>query len=407
MHWGHEIDDLDLSRYVREGDTVLWGQACAEPRSLTARLFAQRSRIGKFRCFLGIPATTTVLPEYADQVTFLSYTGSGANRELHRAGVLDVLPCHYSQLPSLIAAGTLPVDVVLLLLPPPDRDGNYSMGLSEDYLSAAVDAARVVIAEVSEEVPWTYSSRRLAPSDVDVVVHTSTVPAEVVREPPDPVARRIAAHVAGLVEDGATLQIGLGALPEAVLSGLAGHRDLGVHSGLVGDGVASLMETGVITNARKAFDRGSTIGGMLAGSRRLFQLADRNQAIQLRDTGYTHDPDLLAAQHRFVAINSAIEVDLTGQINAEVAAGTYVGAVGGSLDFLRGAARAPGGLPIVVIPSNRIVPTLSGPVTTSRADAGIIVTEHGIADLRGQPLSVRRDRLIAIADPDRRADLET
>lgn len=223
------------------------------------------------------------------------------------------------------------------------------------------------------------------------------MPASVIRQPPDSVATRIAAHVASLVPDGATIQVGLGALPEAVVSGLSGHRDLGVHSGLVGDAVAELMNAGVITNARKAFDRGSTVGGMLVGSQRLFRLADRNPAIQLRDTGYTHDADLLAAQHRFVAINSAVEVDLTGQINAEVAGGAYVGAVGGSVDFLRGAARAPGGLPIIAIPSERIVETLSGPVTTARADAGIIVTEHGIADLRGQSLRGRRSRLSAIA----------
>jgi len=382
---------------VREGDTVLWGQACAEPLGLTAQLLARRAEIGKFRCFLGIPASGTVRPEHADAISFLSYTGSGANRALDRAGVLDVLPCHYSQLPSLIATRTLPVDVVLLLLPPPDRDGGYSMGLAEDYLPAAIDAARVVIAEVSDAVPWTWSARRLTESDVDVVVRTPTAPVELVREPPGPVIERIAAHIAELVPDGATIQVGLGALPEAALAALSGHRDLGVHSGLIGDGVATLMESGVITNARKAFDRGSTVGGMLAGSRRLFRLAERNRAVQLRDTGYTHDPDLLAAQHQFVAINSAAEVDLTGQINAEVAGGSYIGAVGGSVDFLRGAARAPGGLPIIAVPSDRIVRALSGPVTTARSDAGIIVTEHGIADLRGQPLSVRRQRLTAIA----------
>lgn len=146
---------------------MLWGQACAEPLGLTAHLLAQRARIGKFQCFLGIPAAGTVQPEHADQVSFLSYTGSGSNRALYRAGLLDVLPCHYSQLPSLIATRTLPVDVVLLLLPPPDRDGGYSMGLAEDYLPAAIDAARVVIAEVSPEVPWTWSGYRLAESDVD------------------------------------------------------------------------------------------------------------------------------------------------------------------------------------------------------------------------------------------------
>lgn len=385
---------------------MLWGQACAEPRALTSRLFEQRARFGRFRCFLGIPATGTVRPEHADHVSFVSYTGSGANRALHAAGVLDVLPCHYSRLPGLFASRTMPVDVVMLLLPPPDRYGGYSMGLAEDYLSDAIDAARVVIAEVSEEVPATYSARRLTTSDVDVVVRTSTRPAEVLRLAPGPAVRRIATHIAGLVKDGATLQVGLGGLPDAVLAGLADHRDLGVHSGLIGDGFVDLIASGAITNARKAFDRGSSVGGMLVGSRRLFKLAHANPGIQLRDTGYTHDPDLLAAQHQFTAINSALEVDLSGQINAEMVGGVYVGAVGGAVDFLRGAARSPGGLPIVAVPARRIVAALSGPVTTSRADAGIIVTEHGIADLRGQSLRTRRERLIAIADPDRRAGLD-
>lgn len=418
------IDDLDFAKYVREGDTVVWGQACAEPPSLTEALLAQRSEIGRFRCVLGIPAADTVRPAHADLVSFVSYTGSGANRELYRAGVLDLLPCHYSRLPDLIASQ---VDVVLLLLGPPDADGRYSLGLAEDYLPAAIASARVVIAEVSEAVPAVNTGRRLTGADLDVIVHTSAAPLELGRDgnwprrpgqvtggrvdgmlrgKPNPVEDRIAARVAELVDDGATLQVGLGALPEAVLRGLSGHRDLGVHSGLIGDQVAELMAAGVITNAHKATDRGITVGALLAGSRRLFDFADGNQALQLRDARYTHDPDVLAGQDRFVAINSALEVDLSGQVNAEVAGGSYVGAVGGAVDFLRGAARSRGGVPIVAVPAERIVATLLGPVSTARSDAGVIVTEYGVADLRGQPLRVRRERLIAIAAPDRRAELD-
>jgi acetyl-CoA hydrolase len=382
---------------------VVWGQACAEPPGLTEALLAQRSEIGRFRCVLGIPAARTVRPEHADLVSFVSYTGSGANRELYRAGVLDVLPCHYSRLPDLIASQ---VDVVLLLLAPPDADGSYRLGLAEDYLPAAIASARVVIAEVSEAVPVINTGHRLTGADLDVVVRTSAAPLELVRGGPNAVEERIAARVAELVEDGATLQVGLGALPEAVLGGLSGHRDLGVHSGLIGDRVAELMATGVITNARKATDRGVTVGALLAGSRRLFDFADGNPALQLRDARYTHDPEVLAGQDRFVAINSALEVDLSGQVNAEVAGGNYVGAVGGAVDFLRGAARSRGGVPIVALPAERIVATLSGPVSTARSDAGVIVTEYGVADLRGQPLRARRERLIGIAHPDRQADLD-
>ena len=432
----HGIDGLDLARHVRTGDTVIWGQACAEPRSLTEVLMAQRAAIGRFRCFVGMPATDTVRPEHTDHVSFLSYTGLGGNRALWSAGALDILPCHYSVLPELFFSRQLRIDVALLQLSPPDPHGRYSMGLAEEYVCAALDSARVVIAEVSPSVPWTYGSRALTDADLDVVVHTDRPPPELKRGAAGAVERRIAEHVAGLVPDGATLQLGLGALPEAILAGLTGHRDLGVHSGMVNDAVADLMESGAVSNARKTTDAGQTVAGVLMGTERLFRYADRNPAIQLRDTRYTHDPRVLAAQHRFTAINSAIEVDLSGQVNAEVARGAYVGAVGGAMDFLRGAARSPGGLPIVALPSttgrpagpsesagpagpsgsggagavggvgaSRIVARLSGPVSTPRADAGLIVTEYGVADLRGQPLRARHERMLAIAHPDHRAAL--
>ena len=204
------------------------------------------------------------------------------------------------------------------------------------------------------------------------------------------------------MEDGATLQCGLGAIPEAALRALHGRRDLGVHSGTVGDAVIELMEAGVVTNARKRRDHGASIAGVLMGSERLHRFAHRNKALQMRGTEYTHHPEVLASLPRFVAINSAVEVDLTGQVNAEVAAGSYVGAVGGAVDFLRGAHRSRGGVPIVALPStagahSRIVASLSGPVSTPRCDAGVFVTEYGVADLRGLPLAARMHRMLDIA----------
>ncbi|MFI6455753.1 acetyl-CoA hydrolase/transferase family protein [Streptosporangium amethystogenes] len=402
---------LDLAAHVRPGDAVMWGQACAEPLTLTERLIEQRAEIGGFRCFLGLPASDTIRPEHADHVSFLSYCGGGGNRALHRAGALDILPCHYSTLPDLIESGALPVDVVLVQLSPADGAGRHSLGMADDYLSAAIDRARVVIAEVNDQVPWTHGARTLTAADLDVIVFTSRPPAEIVKSVPGDAEERVAGHVAGLIEDGATLQLGLGALPEAIAARLADRRDLGVHSGQIGDAVADLMEAGVITGARKTVGRGRTVTGTLMGTSRLFRYAHGNPAIELRDTRHTHDPEVLAAQDRLVAINSAIEVDLSGQINAEVARGSYVGAVGGAIDFLRGAARSRGGLPVVALTStaksaSRIVATLSGPVSTSRADAGIIVTEYGVADLRGLSLDERRARMLAIAHPDHRPALE-
>jgi acyl-CoA hydrolase len=405
------VAGLDLARYVRPGDTIVWGQACGEPLSLTETLMAQRASVSGARCFLGIPCTDTVRPEYADHLRFVSYSGAGANQPLLSAGVLDLLPCHYSALPAILAAGRM-ADVVLLALPPARPDGRHGLGLCADYVAALIGQARVVIAEVSDKIPDIGCWPAVAREDIDVIVHTSRPPAEhYAARPLGQAERAIAERVAALVPDGATVQVGIGTMPSAVLSALAGHRDLGVHSGMITDAVADLIAAGAVTGARKTTDRGLVVTGFLLGTRALTEHAAGNRAVVLRDTTYTHDPAVLAAQYRFTAINSAIEVDLTGQINTETLKGRYVGAVGGAADFLRAAAYAQGGVPITVLPStagsaSRIVANLSGPASVSRADAGVIVTEHGAADLRGVPLAERRRRMLAIADPAHRPMLE-
>jgi len=406
-----QADSLDLSKLIRSGDTVLWGQANAEPLPLTEALMAQRACIGNFRVMLGIANTATCRPEHADHVELLAYCGAGANRALCNAGVLDVLPCHYSQLPALIESGALRIDVLLLQLAPADDTGRYSLGIAHEYLLPALARARVVIAEVNRQAPRTFGERTLGAEDLDAILHTDRPPLE---NPPARIREAdsiIAAHIAELIDDGATLQMGIGAIPDAVLGALRDRRDLGVHSGSLGDSVARLMRAGVITNARKNRDRGITIGGLLMGSRIIHDFAHENPLIQLRSTAYTHNADVLASLNQFVAINSAVEVDLTGQINSEVVTGSYIGAVGGALDFIRGAARSRGGLPIIALPStaganSRIVAKLSGPVTIPRSDAGLIVTEFGVADLRGKSLCQRVDCMLEIAHPQYRADLE-
>ena len=310
-----EISDaaaLDLARYIRPGAMVAWGQGCAEPLTLTEALAAQRGQLGGVRCFAGISTTSAVRPEHCDYLSFSSYTAAGANRALSEAGLLDIVPCHYSQLPDILGHGPLRADV---------------------------------------------------------------------------------------------------------LRHLRGHRDLGVHSGMITDEIAELIEAGVVTGARKSVDRGLAVTGLLLGTGTLVKRAAADKSILLRDTRYTHDQAVLAAQHALVAINSAIEVDLTGQSNIEVAAGRYVGGTGGAADFLRGAARSAGGIPVIALPSttgrstagpaSRIVARLHGPAALARADAGVIVTEYGVADLRGLSLTRRRERMIAIAHPDHRAALES
>ncbi|MEN0108130.1 MAG: acetyl-CoA hydrolase/transferase C-terminal domain-containing protein [Pseudomonas sp.] len=405
-----QLDSLDLSTLIRPGDTVIWGQANAEPLPLTEALMAQRQRIGRFRVMLGIANSPTCRPEHADTVDFLTYCGAGANRNLALANVLDILPAHYSRLPALISSGALRIDVVLLQLGPADAHGYHSLSIAHEYLLPALDNARVIIAEINRQAPDTYGERRLHLSELTAVLHTDRAPLE---NPPSrirTVDAEIAWHIAGLIEDGATLQMGIGAIPDAVLSALTDHRDLGVHSGSLGDGVAALMQRGVITNARKSRDTGISIGGVLLGSRVIHEYAHQNPAIQLRSTAYTHDPQVLASLDRLVAINSAIEVDLTGQVNSEVANGTYLGAVGGALDFIRGAQCARGGVPIIALPASagshsRIVGRLSGPVTIPRSCAGYVVTEYGVADLRHASLKQRVQRLLDIAHPQHRQRL--
>ncbi|WP_174912039.1 acetyl-CoA hydrolase/transferase family protein [Burkholderia diffusa] len=399
-----------LSMLIRPGDTVMWGQSHAEPVTLMRALVAQRHSFKRIRLFLGIGLADILVPEHADAFDFLAYCGSGANRKLARASVLDILPAHYSQLPELIRSGTLRIDVVMLQVSPPDEHGRYSLGLAREYLVEALKHARTIVAEVHPDVPWTYGGPFLRAADIDLLVASDTPFPDAAATTPGLVEQAIGQHVASLVEDGATLQTGIGAIPDAVMAALHDKRDLGVHTGSIGDGVAALCEAGVVTNARKTIDAGITVGGVIIGSARVRCFAHRNPALELRGTEYTHNPHVLRRIDRFIAINSAVEVDLTGQVNAEVVAGTYVGAVGGVGDFLRAAQNSRGGVPIVALPStagahSRIVTKLSGPVTVPRSDACVMVTEYGIADLRGLSLAQRVPKMIAIAHPDHRERL--
>jgi acetyl-CoA hydrolase len=265
-------------------------------------------------------------------------------------------------------------------------------------------------------VPWTHSDRLLRESEIALAVRTSRSPARLPYGPPGEIECRIARHAAAFVPDGAILETGLGSLPDAVLEALADRRDLGMHTGALGDGAVDLARRGVLTNATKPFDAGTTVAGALFGGPKLFDFARENPALRLASVEHTHDPRMLMRFERFVAINSAVEVDLTGQVNAEVAGGSYVGAVGGALDFIRAANQSPGGVSLIVLPSStgsgaapkasRIVARLSGPVATPRSEAGVFVTEWGAADLRGLTLRERAARMIGIAHPALRETIE-
>ncbi len=409
-----DLQALDLASIIRDGDHIVWGSGTGQPVRLIKKFLEQRHRLGHTSVFLGgISYTDTLKPEHADVVRFTGFGAMARLRGFCRAGGLQVIPCHLSALCGYLERGIIGSDVVFVQLSAPDETGRYSFALENDYLQAAMARARVVIAEVNDQLPWTYFDGSLESTRIDYVVRTSEPPIELEPAAFGPTEAKIARHIANYIEDGSTIEIGIGAIPDAVLADVGDRRNLGIHSGLIGDRVAELMEHGVITNARKPIDTGLTVCGSLRGTQRLYKFAHKNPAIRMFTFMHTHRAEVLSQLDNFVAINSAIEVDLTGQINAEIASGVQVGGVGGQGDFLRGANLAARGHAIVAMPStalegkaSRIVPRLTGIVTTARSDADLIITEFGAAELRGQPLDERVRRMIAIAHPDFRESLE-
>ena len=359
-------------------------------------------------------SSKTLTPEHADHFRLRGLNGVGNNRVLAAANVLDIVPCHVSSVPGLIRSRALRVDVVLLRVRPHPKPGFFTVGVMADFVPAMVEAARCVIAEIDERLPITSQDALVAAADIDVLAHCDAGEILLPDAEPADIDVRVAAQAAALIPDGATIQLGVGTLPVAVCRALAGHRDLGVHSGVISDALVDLVEKGVITNARKGIDAGVIVTGGLFGTRRLTQFADGNHGVHLRASDYTHNQTVMARVQKLHAINSGLEIDLTGQLNSEVAGNRYLGAVGGQVDFVRGAQVSPGGRSIIALPSttpdgkhSRIVASLAGrPVTTARSDADLVVTEYGVADLRGRSFSERAARLAAIAHPDFRDELK-
>jgi acyl-CoA hydrolase len=406
-----KLESLDLSQYIRPGDGILFQQGCGEALSLTEKLVAQRANYSGASVFFGSGFSKTFQPEHADHLRFKGFGGIGTLRKLAAAGKLDPVPCHISSIGPLIQAGTIRTDVVLLQVSPPNEKGEYSFGLVNDYVRAAMAKARVVIAEVNAQIPWTPCDRPLKADEITVAVETDRAPLELPAAPFGDLERSIAAHLADFIPDRATLQVGIGAVPEAIVAMMADRRGLGVHSGMIGDSVVDLMERGVITNEHKGLDPGVTISGVLFGTTRLYRFAHRNPDVRLCPTSYTHDLATLSKLRNLVSINSALEVDLTGQVNAEAIGGDHIGAVGGQVDFVRAAVQSEGGVSIIALPAtgkkgdSKIVGRLSGPVTTARSDVDVIATEHGAVRLRGLSIRERVRAMVSIAAPEHREAL--
>jgi acyl-CoA hydrolase len=408
---------IDLSRYLRPSDNIVFGQACGEPSTLVEALIAQGAGIGNLSAFIATSFSGAFTPHSADAFSLSSMGAIGALRSMTKldcsgAGKLSIIPCHVGQIGAMIGAGIIGCDVAMIQVSPANENGDHSLGLISDHVLAAVAKARLVIAEVNDQVPFTFGAS-ISAAQIDVAVHTSRSPVEVQPAKIGEADAAIARHAAQFIEDGSVIQVGVGAVPDAILQLLRDRKDLGVHSGMLGDGVVDLVEAGVVTNARKEFDVGVSIAGALIGSRRLFAFVDRNPSVAMHDADYTHNEMVLTRLSRLVTINSAIEVDLTGQVNAEASGSAYMGGTGGQVDYVRAGSRSPGGHSIIALSAtakggeiSKIVARLNGPVTTARSEVDVIVTEFGAAELKGQALAERSRRLVAIAHPDFREELD-
>ena len=335
-------------------------------------------------------------------------------RDAVNDGRADYIPVFLSDVPQLFAREALPVDVALINVSSPDAHGFCSLGVSVDVALAAVRAARVVVAQLNRAMPRTHGDGFIHVDDIDLGVEVDVAPYTIRRAGSGDVERRIGARVAELVPDGATIQTGIGAIPNAVLAALSNHRDLGVHTEMFSDGVVDLVERGVITGELKRVHPGKLVAGFVLGTRRLYDFIDDNPQVVLADIAYVNDTAVIRRNPKVTAINSAVEVDLTGQVCADSIGTYHYSGVGGQMDFVRGAALSVGGKPIIALPSttskgiSRIVGLLKpgASVVTTRAHVHYVATEHGVANLYGKNLRDRARALIAIAHPDHREGLE-
>jgi 4-hydroxybutyrate CoA-transferase len=327
------------------------------------------------------------------------------------AGRGDYVPVSLSQIPELLTGGPNAVDAALVQVSPPDADGWCSLGPTVSYAKAAIRSAPLVIAEMNVRMPRTCGDSRVRLADLDVIVESDRQLIQVPQPEPDEVSSVIAANVASLIRDGDCLQVGVSATATAIWRALAVRRDLGIHAGSVADGAAEAMRQGVVTNANKSIDRGCTVTNQLIGTDALYAFADGNPRVRLMPAEYSNDPRLIGGLRDFVSVNSALEVGLAGQVNSEVLGGRYLAGVGGALDFAMGARLSPGGRSVIALRStaggqSRIVAVTSGGnVTIPGTLVDFVVTEHGIADLRGASVAERARRLIELAAPEHRGEL--
>jgi 4-hydroxybutyrate CoA-transferase len=401
---------------VESGMRVYIQPGCAEPEALVEALmqrapFVHDVEIVHMMTMGGAPY---VAPDMAGHFRHNAvFIGSNV-REAINDGRADYTPVYLSEIEELFESGAMPLDVALIEVSPPDSHGFCSFGIGVDTTLTAARMAKRVIAQVNDEMPRTYGDSFIHVTDIDVVVEASRPLCAMKRPEITEMHIAIARNVAGLIEDGSVLQTGIGGIPDAVLPFLMDRKDLGVHSELVSDGVMPLIEAGVITGARKNFKPRKIILGFALGTKNLFEFIDNNPIFEFHPTAYTNDPALIARNDKMVAINSALQVDLTGQVCADSIGTFFYSGIGGQVDFLRGSSRSKGGKPIIALSStakkgtiSRITPMLApgAGVVTSRGLIRYVVTEFGVAYLHGKSIRERAKALIEIAHPKFRDEL--
>ncbi len=401
---------------VQNGDTIVVPTGVGEPPILLAALSEQR------RDFQGVTVSQILPvrqfgyfdPDTVQHVRHVAYFLGGASRAGAQEGWVDYIPSYFSEMPALIRAGLMPADVVFSLASPMDEHGYFSLSLGTDYTMAAVQRARAIVLEVNPNVPFAHGDCHVHISDVAALVESEDPLLEVGLPKIGPVQQAIGKYVADMIPDGATLQIGYGAIPDAVVMQLTDKKDLGVHTEMIGDGIMTLVEAGVVTNRRKNYLPGRMVATFGLGSKKLYQFMHRNPALEMHPVDFTNDPYLAGQNDHLMSINATMQIDLVGQCGSETQGFKPYSGTGGQSDFVRAANRSKGGKAFIVLPStakddtiSRIAPVLNPgtQVSTSKNDINYVVTEYGVAQLRGKTAQERARALIGIAHPKFRDEL--
>lgn len=408
----------EAAKLIQSGDGVYIHSNAAAPQTLIEAMARRKGQVKNVRIYklITLGAAPYAEPDCAGSF-YVHAMFIGPNvRQAVNEGRADYTPVFFSELPELFASGTLPIDVCLVSTSPPDAEGWMTLGSSLDCTIAARKNARCTIAEVNKRMPCTFGQNRIHVSEVEAMIESDRELPVLHNEAPGEAELAIGRHVASLVEDGATLQLGIGGIPNATLKLLKDKQDLGIHTEMFSDGVVELVEAGIINNSKKTVAPGKLAVSFCMGSKKLYDFIHANEAVEFYPTDWINDPFIIAQNHKMTAINSAIQVDLTGQICADSIGSYLYSGCGGQVDFVRGASRSKGGKAIIALEStakngqvSRIVPLLNpgAGVVTSRADAHYVVTEYGIANLHGKNMKERVRALIEIAHPRFQAELES